>query len=48
MGAARTRCEWVQFRECDDLLYEKWLHVRLKGAVYKSYVSPVILCGSEA
>ena len=32
----RTRGEWFMFRECGTLLYEK------------SYVSPVILCESEA
>ena len=35
----RTRCGWVKFRECGELL---------KGAVYESYVRPAILYGSEA
>ena len=34
---ARTRCGWVNFRECGELLY-----------VYESYVRPAILFGSEA
>ena len=44
---ARTRCMWVMFRDCGELLYGRRLPLRLKGAVYKSYVRPVILCGSE-
>ena len=40
---ARTRCGWVKLRECDELLY-----LRLKGAVYRSYVRLAIMHGSEA
>ena len=45
---ARTRCGWVKFRECGELLYGRRFPLRLKGAVYKSYVRPVILYGCEA
>ena len=42
---ARTRCGWFNCRECDELLLETWLVLRLTGAVYWSYVRPAILCG---
>ena len=45
---ARTRCGWVKFMECGELLYGRRFPLRLKGAVYKSYVTPAILYGSEA
>ena len=45
---ARTRCGWVKFRECSELLYGRRFPLRLKGAVYESYVWPAILYGSEA
>ena len=45
---ARTRCEWVKFRECGKLLYGRRFPLRPKGAVYKSYVRPAILYRSEA
>ena len=44
---ARTRCGWRKFTECDEL-YGRRCHLRLKGAVYKSYVRPAILYGGEA
>ena len=50
-GAAvttRTRCGWVNFRECSDLLYGMRFLLWPKGAVYESYVWPAILYGSEA
>ena len=34
--------------ECGELLYGGRFHLRLKWAVYGSYVSPAILYGSEA
>ena len=40
---ARTRCGWVMFMECSELLYD-----RLNVAVYGSYVRSAILYGSEA
>ena len=45
---ATTRCGWVKFMECSELLYGRRFPLRLKGAVYKRYVRPVILYGSEA
>ena len=45
---ARTRCGWVKFRECGALLYFRRFPLKLKGAVYSSYVRPAILYGSEA
>ena len=44
----RARCGWVKFRECGQLLYVRRFPLMLKGAVYKSYVRPAILYGSEA
>ena len=44
---AGTRCGWVKFRECSELLYGWGFPLRLKWAVHKCYVSPAILCGSE-
>ena len=34
--------------ECGELLYSKRFALRLKGVVYKNYVRPAILYGSEA
>ena len=45
---ARTRCVWVKCRECGELLYGRRLPLKLKGAVYKSYVRPAILHGNES
>ena len=45
---ARTRCWWVKFWECGELLYGRRFPLRLIGAVYKSYVRPAIQYGSEA
>ena len=44
----RTKCGWVTLRECDELLYGRRFPPRLKGTVYKSYIRPTILYGSEA
>ena len=32
---ARTRCGWVELRECRGLLYGRIYHLKLKRAVYK-------------
>ena len=45
---ARTKCGWDKFMECGELLYSKIFPLRLKGAVYESYIRPVILYGSNA
>ena len=42
---ARTRCGWVELRECGE--YGRRFPLMVKGAVYKSYVRPAILYGSE-
>ena len=44
---ARTRCGWVKYRECSELLYSRWFPLRLKGALFKSYVRPAIRHGNE-
>ena len=40
----RTRCGWVKFGECCDLLYDRF-SLKLKGVFHKSYVRPAILYG---
>ena len=45
---ARARCGCVKFRECGEMRYGRRLPLMLKGAVYKSYVRPAMLCGREA
>ena len=45
---ARTRCGWVKFRVYGELLYGRRIPLRLKVAVYRCYVWPAILYGSEA
>ena len=45
---ARTRCSWVKFRECCELLYGRRFLLWLNGDVYKSNVRPAMLYGSEA
>ena len=45
---ARTRCGWVNLRECSELLYGRRFPPRLKETVYKRCVEPTILHGSEA
>ena len=44
---ARTRCLWVTFRECIELLYGRRFPLRLKVAVYEHHVRPAMLYGSE-
>ena len=44
----RTRCGWVAFTECGELLYGRRFPLRLIGAVYGNYVRPAMLYGSEA
>ena len=43
----RTRCGWVKFGECGELLYGRF-PLRLIGAVYVSYIRPAILYECEA
>ena len=35
---AKTRCVWVKFRECGELLYGRRFYLPLKGAACRSYV----------
>ena len=44
---ARTRCRCAKLRECGELLYGRFL-LKLKGAVYNSYVRPAIPHEREA
>ena len=44
---ARTRCGWFKLMECGELLYGRRFPLRLKGAVYRSYVGPAILYENE-
>ena len=44
---ARTRCVWVAFWYCSELLYGRRFPLRLEETVYRSYVRPAILYGSE-
>ena len=39
----RTRCGWVKFMECCELLYGRRFPLKLKGAVSKCYVRPGML-----
>ena len=45
---ARTRCGWVKFGECSELLCGRRFALEQKGAVYKSIVRPAILHGNKA
>ena len=45
---ARTRCGWVKLRECGEFQNGRRFPIKLKGAVYMSYVRSAILYGSEA
>ena len=40
---AGARCWWANHKECGDLLYGRKFPLKLKGAVYKSCVRPVIM-----
>ena len=46
--AAKTRCGWVMFRKCGELLHGGRFPLKLKGAIYESYIRPAIRYGSEA
>ena len=46
--SARRRCGWVKFMECSELLYDRKSALKMKGAVYESYVWPAMLYKSEA
>ena len=44
---AKTRRGWDKSRKCGVLLCGRKFPLKLQGAVYKSYVRPTILHGSE-
>ena len=43
---ARVRIEWMKFRECGELLLERF-SLKMKGMVYRSCVKSAMLYGSE-
>ena len=45
--SARTRCRWIKFRECSELLYGKKNPLKLKEVVHKSDIRPAILHENE-
>ena len=45
---ARTRCGWAKVRVCNELLHGRKFPLKLKWAVYKSYVRPAVLYEDEA
>ena len=45
---ARTRCGWVKFRKCGELLYGRQIPLMVKVDFYKRYVRPAKLYESEA
>ena len=44
---ARPICGLAKLTECDELLCRRRFHLKLKGAVYETYVGQAILYGSE-
>ena len=44
---AITRCGWVKFTDFGEQMYGRRFPLKLKGAIYNSYVSQAILYGSE-
>ena len=47
-ATVRITCGWVKLRECSELLHGMRFPLKQKEAVYKSYVGPAIMYGSEA
>ena len=45
---ATTRCWWIKLRECGELLYGRRFPLKLKGAVYRSYIRLAMQFGTEA
>ena len=41
--SARTRYGWVRLRDCDEMVYGMRFCMKLKWAVYKSYLRQAIL-----
>ena len=46
--SARTRCGWIELRECGECMYGRRFPLWLMGAIYESYVRPAMLRGSDA
>ena len=44
---AKTKIEWIKFRECGELLYGRKFLLKTKGKIYQSCVRSAMLCGSE-
>ena len=44
---ARSRIEWVKFKECGELLNSKRFSLRTKGMVYRSCVRSAMLYGNK-
>ena len=42
----RIRCGYIEFRECGELLYGRF-HIMLKWIIYKGFLRPAILYGSD-
>ena len=40
---ARTRCGWVELRECGGMIYGRRFPLMMKGDVNRNYVSPATL-----
>ena len=45
---AKSRIDWIKFRECIEILKGRRFLLKFKGMVYKSCVRPAMLYGSEA
>jgi len=44
---ARTRIEWIKFRECGEILFGKRYSLKMKGKIYRCCVRSAMLYGSE-
>ena len=45
---ARSRIDWIKFRECSEILKGRRFSLKMKGKIYKSCVRSAMLYGSEA
>ena len=44
---ARTKIEWIKFRECGELLHGRKFSLKMKGRIYQSCVRSAMLYRSE-
>ena len=44
---ARSRIDWMKFRECSEILEGRRFSLKMKGKIYKSCVRSAMLYGSE-